>query len=156
MVLRAIDLDEFAVPESALGTRGRYHSARLPRPCHRCRRAAPEEHPAEAPRLRSRIHFALGNDAPEVRKRESTDEGNVIGLLMVGRLHHRHTRRAARTLTPRALPAARRAGFERGIHLSPAQCAQLTLRPDAAWGQSSVYLVTLGMIAAIISRRTTF
>ena len=43
----------------------------------------------------SRTHLALGKDAPEPRKRESTDGGNVIALPMVGGLHHRYTRRAA-------------------------------------------------------------
>jgi len=43
----------------------------------------------------SRTHLALGKDAPERRKRESTDGGKVIALPMVGGLHHRYTRRAA-------------------------------------------------------------
>jgi hypothetical protein len=43
----------------------------------------------------SRTHLALDKDAPEPRKRESTDGGNVIALPMVGGLHHRYTRRAA-------------------------------------------------------------
>jgi len=43
----------------------------------------------------SRTHLALGKDAPEPRERESTDEGKVIALPMVGGLHHRYTRRAA-------------------------------------------------------------
>ena len=44
---------------------------------------------------RSRTHLALDKDAPEPRKRESIDGGNVIALPMVGGLHHRYTRRAA-------------------------------------------------------------
>jgi transposase InsO family protein len=43
----------------------------------------------------SRTHLALGKDAPERRKRESTDGGKVMALPMVGGLHHRYTRRAA-------------------------------------------------------------
>ena len=43
----------------------------------------------------SRTHLALGKDAPEPRKRESTDGGNVIALPMVGGLHHRYTGCAA-------------------------------------------------------------
>jgi len=43
----------------------------------------------------SRTHLALDKDAPESRKRESTDEGKVIALPMVGGLHHRYTRVAA-------------------------------------------------------------
>ena len=43
----------------------------------------------------SRTHLALYKDAPEPRKRESNDGGNVIALPMVGGLHHRYTRRAA-------------------------------------------------------------
>jgi transposase InsO family protein len=43
----------------------------------------------------SRTHLALDKDAPELRKRESTDEGKVIALPMVGGLHHRYTRRVA-------------------------------------------------------------
>ena len=42
-----------------------------------------------------RTHLALDKDAPELRKRESTDGGKVIALPMVGGLHHRYTRRAA-------------------------------------------------------------
>ncbi len=45
--------------------------------------------------LGSRTHLALGKDAPEHSKRESPDGGKVIGLPMVGGLHHRYTRRAA-------------------------------------------------------------
>jgi len=44
---------------------------------------------------RSRTHLALDKDAPELRKRESIDEGKVIALPMVGGLHHRYTRLAA-------------------------------------------------------------
>ena len=40
----------------------------------------------------SRTHLALGKDAPEPRKRESIDGGNVVALPMVGGLHHRYTR----------------------------------------------------------------
>jgi len=43
----------------------------------------------------SRTHLALDKDAPESRERESTDEGKVIALPMVGGLHHRYTRVAA-------------------------------------------------------------
>jgi len=43
----------------------------------------------------SRTHLVLGKDAPEPRKRESIDGGNVVALPMVGGLHHRYTRRAA-------------------------------------------------------------
>jgi transposase InsO family protein len=43
----------------------------------------------------SRTHLALDKDAPELRKRESIDDGKVIALPMVGGLHHRYTRRAA-------------------------------------------------------------
>ena len=43
----------------------------------------------------SRTHLALGKDAPEPRERESTDDGKVIALPMVGGLHHRYMRRAA-------------------------------------------------------------
>jgi transposase InsO family protein len=43
----------------------------------------------------SRTHLALGKDAPQHRKRESPDGGNVIALPMVGGLHHRYTRPAA-------------------------------------------------------------
>ena len=43
----------------------------------------------------SRTHLALDKDAPEPREQESTDEGNVIALPLVGGLHHRYTRRAA-------------------------------------------------------------
>jgi transposase InsO family protein len=43
----------------------------------------------------SRTHLALDKDAPELRKRESIDEGKVIAIPMVGGLHHRYTRRAA-------------------------------------------------------------
>ncbi len=42
-----------------------------------------------------RSSSALDKDAPELRKRESTDGGKVIALPMVGGLHHRYTRRAA-------------------------------------------------------------
>jgi hypothetical protein len=40
------------------------------------------------------IHLALDKDAPELRQRESADEGKAIALPMVGELHHRYTRRA--------------------------------------------------------------
>ncbi len=40
-------------------------------------------------------HLALDKDTPKLRKRESTDEGKVIALPMVGGLHHRYTRVAA-------------------------------------------------------------
>jgi hypothetical protein len=43
----------------------------------------------------SRTHLALGKDTPDLRQRESTDEGRIIALPMVGGLHHRYTRRAA-------------------------------------------------------------
>jgi len=43
----------------------------------------------------SGTHLALDKDAPESRERESTDDGKVIALPMVGGLHHRYTRRAA-------------------------------------------------------------
>jgi transposase InsO family protein len=43
----------------------------------------------------SRTHLALDKDAPEPRERESVDAGKVIALPMVGRLHHRYSRRAA-------------------------------------------------------------
>jgi len=43
----------------------------------------------------SRTHLALDKDAPASRERESTDDGKVIALPMVGGLHHRYTRRAA-------------------------------------------------------------
>jgi transposase InsO family protein len=43
----------------------------------------------------SRTHLGLDKDAPEPRKRESAEAGNVIALPMVGGLHHRYTRRAA-------------------------------------------------------------
>jgi transposase InsO family protein len=43
----------------------------------------------------SRTHLALDKDAPELRKRESTDEGKVIAIPMVGGLHHHYMRRVA-------------------------------------------------------------
>jgi putative transposase len=43
----------------------------------------------------SRTHLALDKDAPELRKRESTDKGKVIAIPMVGGLHHPYTRRVA-------------------------------------------------------------
>ena len=43
----------------------------------------------------SRTLLALDKDAPELRTRESIDEGKVVALPMVGGLHHRYTRRAA-------------------------------------------------------------
>jgi transposase InsO family protein len=43
----------------------------------------------------SRTHLALGKDTPFPRERESIDGGKVVALPMVGRLHHRYTRRAA-------------------------------------------------------------
>ena len=43
----------------------------------------------------SRTHLALDKDAPELRKRESTDEGKVIAIPKVGGLHHRYAREAA-------------------------------------------------------------
>ena len=44
---------------------------------------------------RCRTHLALDKDAPESRDWESTDEGKVIAIPMVGGLHHRYTRCAA-------------------------------------------------------------
>ena len=43
----------------------------------------------------SRTHLALDREAPELRTRESTDEGKVISIPMVGGLHHRYVRRVA-------------------------------------------------------------
>jgi hypothetical protein len=40
-------------------------------------------------------HLGLDKDAPELRKRESIDEGKVIAIPMVGGLHHRYARHAA-------------------------------------------------------------
>jgi hypothetical protein len=43
----------------------------------------------------SRTHLALDKDAPEPRRREPIEGGNVVALPIVGGLHHRYTRRAA-------------------------------------------------------------
>jgi transposase InsO family protein len=44
---------------------------------------------------RSRTHLALGKDAPEHRRVDGRDMGEVIALPEVGGLHHRYVRRAA-------------------------------------------------------------
>src|SRR5215472_2503676 len=44
---------------------------------------------------RSRIHLALGKDAPEPRIVQPPELGGVVELPEVGGLHHRYERRAA-------------------------------------------------------------
>ncbi len=44
---------------------------------------------------RSRTHLALGKDAPEFRAVEPLEQGRVVAIPQVGRLHHRYQRRAA-------------------------------------------------------------
>jgi hypothetical protein len=43
----------------------------------------------------ARTHLALGKDAPEPRTVEPPDQGRVLAIPQVGRLHHRYQRRAA-------------------------------------------------------------
>jgi putative transposase len=43
----------------------------------------------------SRTHLALGKDAPEPRRVQRCDEGQVVSMPEVGGLHHRYERRAA-------------------------------------------------------------
>ena len=43
----------------------------------------------------SRTHLALGKDAPEPRTVQPPQAGRVVGIPMVGGLHHRYERRAA-------------------------------------------------------------
>ena len=42
-----------------------------------------------------RTHLSLGKDAPEPRKVEPPETGEVVELPVVGGLHHRYSRRAA-------------------------------------------------------------
>ena len=44
---------------------------------------------------RSRTHLALAKDAPEPRAVEPPEQGRVVAIPQVGRLHHRYQRRAA-------------------------------------------------------------
>ena len=44
---------------------------------------------------RCRTHLSLDKDPPEPRAVELPESGEVIGLPLVGGLHHRYTRRAA-------------------------------------------------------------
>ncbi len=44
---------------------------------------------------RSRTHLSLGKDAPEPRRVEPPEDGQIVELPAVGGLHHRYTRRAA-------------------------------------------------------------
>jgi putative transposase len=44
---------------------------------------------------RSRTHLALGKDAPEPRAVEPLEQGRVVAIPQVGRLHHRYQRFAA-------------------------------------------------------------
>jgi putative transposase len=41
-----------------------------------------------------RTHLSLGKDAPEPRPVEPPEAGEVVGLPLVGGLHHLYTRRA--------------------------------------------------------------
>ena len=43
----------------------------------------------------ARTHLALGKDAPEPRRVEPPDRGQIVATPMVGGLHHRYSRRAA-------------------------------------------------------------
>ncbi len=44
---------------------------------------------------RSRTHLGLGKDTPEPRAIQLPEMGEIVELPLVGRLHHRHARRAA-------------------------------------------------------------
>jgi hypothetical protein len=43
----------------------------------------------------ARTHLSLAKDAPEPRRVERLDEGQIVETPMVGGLHHRYTRQAA-------------------------------------------------------------
>jgi putative transposase len=43
----------------------------------------------------ARTHLALDKDTPEPRPVEHPDQGGIVGIPMVGGLHHRYTRQAA-------------------------------------------------------------
>jgi len=43
----------------------------------------------------ARTHLALDKDAPEPRRVEPPDRGQIVATPMVGGLHHRYSRRAA-------------------------------------------------------------
>jgi hypothetical protein len=43
----------------------------------------------------ARTHLSLGKDAPEPRRVEPPDRGQIVATPMVGGLHHRYSRRAA-------------------------------------------------------------
>jgi hypothetical protein len=44
---------------------------------------------------KARTHLALGKDPPESRPVQAADEGAIVAVPEVGRLHHRYERRAA-------------------------------------------------------------
>ena len=73
-------------------------TARMPRPCHRPRRAPSPSYPESLLRVpyhRSRTHLSLGKDAPEPRAVQPPSMGRIVALPEVGGLDHRYERRAA-------------------------------------------------------------